>query len=80
MQLENGTITTSNLGNSEYVQSGFAKSTKNRAGRKYLTRKAGTKLTVSLVISHLDYPNVILAGLVMVSLDKLQKVQNMAAK
>ena len=44
---------------------------KIRAARKYLTRKACAKLTISLVISHLDYANAILAGLPKVSLDKL---------
>ena len=51
-----------------------------RASRKYLTRKDCAKLTISPVISHLDYANAILAGLPKVSLDKLQRVQNMAAK
>ena len=53
---------------------------KIRAARKYLTRKTCAKLTISLVISHLDYANAILAGLPKVSLDQLQRVQNMAAK
>ena len=62
------------------MQSGYAKSTKIRAARKYLTREICAKLTISLVISHLDYTNSILAGLPKVSLDKLQRVQHMAAK
>ena len=62
------------------MQSSYDKSTKIRASRKYLTRKACAKLTISLVISHLDYPNAILAKLPKVSLDKLQREQNMAAK
>ena len=62
------------------MQSGYAKSTKIRAAWKYLSRKAFAKLTISLVISHLDYANLTLAGLPKVSLDKLQRVQNMAAK
>ena len=53
---------------------------KIRAARKYLTRKAHAKLSIPLVISHLDYANAILARLPKVSLDKLQRVQNMAAK
>ena len=53
---------------------------KIKAARKYLTRKACAKLTISLVISHFDYANAILVGLPKVSLDKLQRVQNMAAK
>ena len=53
---------------------------KIRAAGKYLTRNFCAKLTISLVISHLDYANAILARLPQVSLDKLQRVQNMAAK
>ena len=54
---------------------------KFRAARKYLTWKACVKLTISLVISHLYYANAIPAGLpTEVSLDKLQRVQNVAAK
>ena len=53
---------------------------KTRAARKYLTREICAKLTISLVMSHLDYVNSILAGLPKVSLDKLQRVQNIAAK
>ena len=44
-----------------------------RAHRKYLTRKASAKLTISLVISHLDYANAIPAEQHKVSLDKLQE-------
>ena len=57
-----------------------AKSTKIRAARKYLARKACAKLTISLDISHLDYANAMIAGLSKVSLDKLQRVQVIAAK
>ena len=53
---------------------------KFRAVRKYLTRIACAKLTISLIISRLDYANVILAELPKVSLDKLQRVTNMATK
>ena len=53
---------------------------KFRAARKYLTRETCARLTISLVISHLDYANANLAGLPKVSLHKLQRVQNMAAK
>ena len=53
---------------------------KIRAAKKYLTRETCAKLTISLVISHPDYTNAILAGLSKVSIDKLQRVQNMAAK
>ena len=50
------------------------------AARKYLTRETCAKLNISLVISHHDYTNAILAALPKVSLDKLQRVQNMAGK
>ena len=53
---------------------------KFRAARKYLARKACAKLTISLVICHLDYANALLAGIPKVSLDTLQKAQKMAAK
>ena len=57
------------------MQSGYAKSTKIRAAKKYLNRKACIKLTISLVISHVDDTNALLAGLPKVSLDKLQRVK-----
>ena len=46
----------------------------------FLTRTACNKLVVALVLSHLDYTNGILGGLPKSSLDKMQAVQNMAAK
>ena len=53
---------------------------KIRAARKFLTRKNMQKRVISLVISHLDYTNSLLGGLPQVSLNQLQRVQNMAAK
>ena len=53
---------------------------KIKAARKNLTRTACNKLVVALVLSHLDYANGILGGLPKSSLDKMQVVQNMAAK
>ena len=53
---------------------------KIKAARKNLTRTACNKLVVALVLSHLDYANGILGGLPKSSLDKMQAVQNMAAK
>ena len=47
---------------------------KIRAARKYLTRKACAKVPISLVISHLDHTNIIVAGLPKDSLDKLQRI------
>ena len=53
---------------------------KIRATRKFLTKYTCAKNTISLVISHLDYANSLLIGLPEVSLDQLQRVQNIAAK
>ena len=53
---------------------------KIKAARKNLTRTACNKLVVVLVLSHLDYANGILGGLPKSSLNKMQAVQNMAAK
>ena len=51
-----------------------------KAARKYLTRAACNRLVVSLVLSHLDYANSLLGGLPKSSINKMQAVQNMAAK
>ncbi len=48
--------------------------------RKYLTEDATETLVLSLVISHLDYCNVILYGIPDSDLSKLQRIQNMCAK
>ena len=48
--------------------------------RKYLTKEASEILALSLVISHLDYCNVILYGISQSELSKLQRIQNMCAK
>ena len=53
---------------------------KIKAARKILTRGACNKLVVALVLSHLDYTNSILGGLPKSSINKMQVVQNMAAK
>ena len=51
-----------------------------KAARKHLTRTACNRLVVSLVLSHLDYANSLLGGLPKSSINKMQAVQNMAAK
>ena len=51
-----------------------------QAARKFLSIKTHEKLTISLVISHLDYANALLLGLQKSALDELQWAQNMAAK
>ena len=53
---------------------------KIKVTRKFLTKEAYAKLTISLVISHLDYAHSLLVGLPQVSLDQLQRVQNIVAE
>ena len=53
---------------------------KIRAARKNLTRSACNKLMVSLVLSHLDYANSLLGNLPKTSINKMQLVQNIAAR
>jgi hypothetical protein len=48
--------------------------------RKHITTSVATQLMSSLVLSHLDFGNAILAGLPCVTIRKMQKVQNWAAK
>ncbi len=48
--------------------------------RKYLTREATEILVLSLVVSHLDYCNVLLFGVAQCDLNKMQRIQNMCAK
>ena len=51
-----------------------------RSARKHVTRTACNKLVVALVLSHLDYTNSLLGGLPKSSINKMQAVQNIAAK
>ena len=48
--------------------------------RKYLTKESTEVLLLSLVISHLDYCNVILYGITESDIFKLQRIQSMCAK
>jgi len=48
--------------------------------RSYLSKEATETLVLSLVISHLDYCNVILYGVSDKDIYKLQRIQNMCAK
>ena len=48
--------------------------------RPFLNPEACTTLMLGLVISHLDYCNSILVGLPDVSINRMQRVQNLAAK
>ena len=48
--------------------------------RKYLTEEATKMLLVGLVLSHLDYVKAILAGLPECDIDKIQRIENTAAK
>ena len=53
---------------------------KLEAIRNVLTDDVGKTLINTLVLSHLDYANVILIGLPEVDIKKMQSAQNMAAK
>ena len=53
---------------------------KIKATRKFLTKKASSRVVIALVMSHLDYANSILVGLPKTSINLLQRVQNMVAK
>ena len=48
--------------------------------RQYLTQEATQVLVSSLVMSHIDYANSLLMGLPQCDIQKLQTIQNMAAK
>ncbi len=48
--------------------------------RKYLTKEATEIVVLSLVISHLDFCNVILYGISQSEIQKMQRIQNMCAK
>ena len=48
--------------------------------RKFLTKDTCATLMLGLVVSHLDYCNSILVGVPKVTLNQLQRIQNMAAK
>ena len=48
--------------------------------RRYLTKDICHQLILSLVVLHLDYRNVILSSCSEVTIELLQKVQNMAAR
>ena len=45
--------------------------------RKYLTKAATEILVLSLIVSHLDYCNLILYGAAEIELTKMQRIQNM---
>ena len=52
----------------------------SKKARKDLTKTACNKLVVALVLSHLDYANSLLGGLPKSSINRMQALQNMAAK
>ena len=54
--------------------------TKLRSIRKSLTLSAAKKVALGLVLSHLDYANTLYTGLPQLEINKLQRIQNMAAK
>ena len=47
---------------------------------QYLNRSASETLLLGLCVSHLDYSNLMLSGLPEVTVDRLQRVQNICAK
>ena len=51
-----------------------------RRYRKCLTLDAAKTIALRLVISHLDYTNALYSGLPTTELNKLQRIQNIAAK
>ena len=79
-----GVIFDDSLSMSEQVtkvcQSAFFEIRKISTIRKYLTNEATKTLVTSLVISRLDYCNVLLAGVPQNLLDKIQRVLNCAAR
>jgi len=48
--------------------------------RKSLTKAATEVIVLSLILSHLDYCNLIVYGKAEIELTKLQRIQNMCAK
>ena len=58
----------------------FGNLQKSRIIRKSLTLEAAKKVAIGLVLSHLDYVNALYTGLPQVEINKLQRIQNMAAK
>ena len=53
---------------------------KTKTTGKFLTRKPSSKEIIAIVTSHIDYANSILVGLPKVSIDQLQRIQNIVAK
>ena len=51
-----------------------------RSVRKYLTVNLCKTLACSFILSHLDYANSLLYGLLSADLDKFQRIQNLTAK
>ena len=79
-----GVIFDENLSMNEQVsllcQNMFVKMRHISLHRRYLTNEVTAQLLVSLVLSKMDYCNSLLTGLPKYLIDKLQKVQNCAAK
>ena len=53
---------------------------KIKATMKFLTKGVGSNAVIALVTSHIGYANSILIGLPKVSIDQLQRVQNIVAE
>ena len=79
-----GAILYENLSIKEHVTSKCRTATWNiqriKQMRSSISQDACETLVLSLVMSHLDYSNILFIGLPSCDLDKLQRVQNIAAK
>ena len=53
---------------------------KIKATRKFLPKETSAKVVIALVMSHLNYANSILVGLLKTMISQLQRLQNIAAK
>ena len=62
------------------VQTAMTNFTKIKSLRKYITKEACTTLVIMLCMSHLDYSNALLFGLLKKTIKRYQVVQNMCAK
>jgi hypothetical protein len=64
----------------EICRKAMASIQKLKGIRKYLTQEACKTVTSGLVLSHIDYSNAILYGISQQELNKVQRIQSIAAK
>ena len=62
------------------VQKAMANFIKIKSIHKYITKEACTTLVIMLCMSHLDYSNALLYGLLKKTIRRYQVIQNMCAK